>query len=279
MASTAENIIGYLFETPLPNNVSAEQLKQMTEEHPYFGAAHFLFAKRLFLSKQADYHQALQKAAIHFPNELWLHYNLNEDGENIADNKAVEAGEVTTIEAGNNNEAENVIASGPDEILIDEEESQVEDYIEDAALNAKLSSILQEQAAEFEKPVESSTEIPVETIPYHRVDYFDSQGIKLEEVNNDKLGTQLKRFTDWLKQMKRINPNPASLGNDEAGEDQVQGIAAHSNEAEEIVTEAMAEVLLKQGKPEQAIHIYEKLSFNNPSKSAYFAAKIEELKG
>jgi hypothetical protein len=115
-------------------------------------------------------------------------------------------------------------------------------------------------------------------VPYHRVDYFDSQGIRLEE-GNDKLGTQLKRFTDWLKQMKRISPNPVNLGNDEAGENQVQGIAAHSNEAEEIVTEAMAEVLLKQGKPEQAIHIYEKLSFNNPSKSAYFAAKIEELKG
>ncbi len=280
MASTAENIIRDLFETPGLNDVSAEQLKQITEEHPYFGAAHFLFAKKLFLSKQAGYHQALQKAAIHFPNELWLHYNLNEDGENIAaDDIADEAGGVTTTEgAGNNNEAENVIASEPDEIAIEDEENQVEDYTEDDALNVKLSSILQEQAAEFEKPVESSTEIPVETVPYHRVDYFDSQGIKLEE-GNDKLGTQLKRFTDWLKQMKRISPNPVNLGNDEAGENQVQGIAAHSNEAEEIVTEAMAEVLLKQGKPEQAIHIYEKLSFNNPSKSAYFAAKIEELKG
>src|SRR4029077_515553 len=126
-------------------------------------------------------------------------------------------------------EAENAITSEPDEISIDEEENQVEDYTEDAVLNAKLSSILQEQVAEFEKPVESSTEIPVETVPYHRVDYFDSQGIRLEE-GNDKLGTQLKRFTDWLKQMKRINPNPVSLGNDEAGEKQVQGIAAHSNE-------------------------------------------------
>jgi hypothetical protein len=56
-------------------------------------------------------------------------------------------------------------------------------------------------------------------------------------------------------------------------------MAEHSNENEEIATEAMAEVLIKQGKPEQAIQIYEKLSFINPSKSAYFAAKIEELKG
>ena len=78
--------------------------------------------------------------------------------------------------------------------------------------------------------------------------------------------------------MKRVNQNPADLGNDEAGESEVKNIAEHSNEPEEVVTEAMAEVLLKQGKPEQAIEIYQKLSFNNPSKTAYFAAKIEELK-
>ena len=60
-------------------------------------------------------------------------------------------------------------------------------YTEDPVLNAKLSSILQQQAAEFEKPVEYSTEIPVETVPYHRIDYFESQGIKLEEDNTINL--------------------------------------------------------------------------------------------
>jgi hypothetical protein len=121
--------------------------------------------------------------------------------------------------------------------------------------------------------------LPVETTAYHRIDYFDSQGIKLdEEKANDKLGAQLKRFTDWLKQMKKINPNLNALETDAAAESQVQNMAEHSNEPKEIVTEAMAEVLVKQGKPEQAIQIYEKLSFFNPSKSAYFAAKIQELK-
>jgi hypothetical protein len=40
----------------------------------------------------------------------------------------------------------------------------------------------------------------------------------------------------------------------------------------------MAEVLMKQGKREKAIEMFEKLSLMNPSKSAYFAAKIESLK-
>jgi len=40
----------------------------------------------------------------------------------------------------------------------------------------------------------------------------------------------------------------------------------------------MAEVLVKQGKSEKAIEMYQKLSLLNPSKSAYFAAKIERIK-
>src|SRR5438552_11957741 len=253
MASPAENILQNLFETSALENVSSEQIRQIADEYPFFSAAHFLLAKKLFLSNDTGQETVLQKAALHFSNDLWFHFSLHENGEDVV--------------------AENDFA-------INEEGDLVEEYTEpNDAVSEKLSNILQQQAAEFDKPVETSTEIPVENIPYHRVDYFDSQGIKLDEGKaNDKLGAQLKRFTDWLKQMKRINANPGDLGSDEAGESQVKNIAEHSNDPEEIVTETMAEVLLKQGKPEQAIQIYEKLSFNNPSKSAYFEAKIQELK-
>ena len=42
--------------------------------------------------------------------------------------------------------------------------------------------------------------------PYHTVDYFASQGIKLSQEDNtkDKFGKQLKSFTEWLKSMKRL---------------------------------------------------------------------------
>ena len=39
----------------------------------------------------------------------------------------------------------------------------------------------------------------------------------------------------------------------------------------------MAEVLAKQGMPERARAVYEKLSLLNPDKRAYFASKIEQL--
>jgi tetratricopeptide (TPR) repeat protein len=262
MQSYPENILYKITGKTSLQDVTSEQLQQIANQHPYFGAAQFLLAKKFYSENNAFYKNAVQKAAIHFPNLLWLHFNLTETGEKTTETPKVQ---LVTPE---------IISE------TDHEEEMEEAFSEaDNNRNEKLSNLLREQATAFEKPVENIA-LPLEATPYHRIDYFDSQGIKLDDKESaDKLGTQLKRFTDWLKQMKRINPNPVDLGTDQITESQVQNLAEHSNESEEILTEAMAEVLLKQGKPEQAIHIYEKLSFLNPSKSTYFAAKILELKG
>ena len=79
--------------------------------------------------------------------------------------------------------------------------------------------------------------------------------------------------------MKQVNNNPADLGTGSDLEKAVALIAENSNESREIVTETMAEILEKQGQADKAIQLYIKLSFINPEKSAYFAAKIQQLKG
>jgi len=114
---------------------------------------------------------------------------------------------------------------------------------------------------------------------YHTIDYFASQGIKLQQEDfKDKLGKQLKSFTDWLRSMKRIGPMETSTSLDEITNKSIQRIAEHSVEEKEVVTEAMAEVWTKQGHIDKAIRVYEKLSLLNPSKSPYFASRIEQLK-
>jgi len=116
--------------------------------------------------------------------------------------------------------------------------------------------------------------------PYYTIDYFASQGIRLslDEVPTDRFGKQLKSFTDWLKIMKRLPLTTILEQADELDDINIQSIAAHSNEERDIVTETMAEVLARQGKYEKAIDLYHKLSLLNPSKSTYFAARIEQLK-
>ena len=116
--------------------------------------------------------------------------------------------------------------------------------------------------------------------PYHMVDYFASQGIKLilEDNPPDQFGKQLKSFTDWLKVMKKLPPQPSSEKEDEKINEQIRHFAAHSVEERDILTESMAEVLAKQGMYENAIALFQKLSLIYPPKSAYFASRIEQLK-
>ena len=78
--------------------------------------------------------------------------------------------------------------------------------------------------------------------------------------------------------MKRIGPVTAEdIPAVTATDATIQKNAEESVENSDIETEAMAEVWIKQGKTARAIAIYQKLSLLNPSKSHYFAAKIEQL--
>jgi hypothetical protein len=128
------------------------------------------------------------------------------------------------------------------------------------------------------KPTNES--VPLAFDPYYTIDYFASQGIKvpMEVQPGDKLGKQLKSFTEWLKTMKRLPQAPAEAKTDDTEQQHIRQAADGSLEGKEVVTETMADVLIKQDRKDEAIAIYEKLSLLDPSKRAYFAAKIENLK-
>ncbi len=116
--------------------------------------------------------------------------------------------------------------------------------------------------------------------PLHTTDYFASQGIKLSEIvqPTDKMGKQLKSFTEWLKTMKKVHTEEQTQKIlDKPLDAKVQNMAEKSNIEEEVVTESMAEVYLQQGKKQKAKEIYQKLSLLNPAKNAYFAAKLNEI--
>lgn len=146
----------------------------------------------------------------------------------------------------------------------------------------KISSILGNQLKDFHKPVEEDAKFEFAGEPSHLVDYFASQGIKIDlsKQPQDKLTVHLRSFTDWLKQMRKVEAATAQeAAMDVELENAVRSIAQSSVESREIVTETMADVFIKQGKKEKAIQLYIKLSFLDPEKSTYFANKIQQLKG
>ena len=149
-----------------------------------------------------------------------------------------------------------------------------------APIENKLTNVISEQLAQFKEPVaQQDLTFEAEMTPLQK-DYFAAQGIEiaLSKLPQDKFTKQLRSFTAWLKVLKNKDGSPqiAEIGEDQ--EKAIAEIAEKANTTADVITEAMAEVWLKQGNKRKAIDIYSKLSFIFPEKSVYFASRIEHLK-
>ncbi|MBP6432081.1 MAG: hypothetical protein KA319_09960 [Ferruginibacter sp.] len=238
-------------------------LQEVAQEHPYFSAAQFYLLQQTHTDND-EYKNVAAKTALHFNNPLWLNYLLNKEDKaeeiTLQNNVATVAQNQKKVAEEEPNNAENVQVS--DTTMLNSS-TEAKEQKETQPLDIKVPTTLSAEQMLFE--------------PMHMVDYFASQGIKLSEdmLKGDKLGKQLKSFTEWLKVMKKVHPDKLPQNTDVL----VQNLAEKSNKEGEIVTEAMAEVLAMQGKHNKAIEVYEKLSLINPAESAYLAAKILQLKG
>jgi len=255
-----------LFKEEIASNPGGNFLKDIVEAHPYFAPAHFFLLKGT-AKDTAAYAKEAATTALLFNNPLWLNWQLQYGDREVAlvNKKDIE---VPAEEAGGTTAAPLPVA----------ENVQVSDAasVPHTTGNGGTGTTMRTEAGEAGATKEAKPnkdELLFE--PMHLVDYFASQGIKLtEEMQNaDKLGKQLKSFTQWLKTMKKVHEGQLPEATEQA-ERVIKTLAEKSNAGEEVLTESMAEVFAIQGKHQKAIEVYEKLSLLNPSKSAYFAAKI-----
>ena len=301
------HVLQKLFSEGSLDNISVERLQQIVEEYPYFTLGHFLLAKKLGNISAAEFEAQSENAALYFNEPIWLqsllHPSVNaphvirerahEENENGQEHtEQVMPVEEIASEAGHH-EPDEVVEQREElysaEVSVDETFNEEVEIVEQPITDTPAPAIEGEQQnePEAELPIAEATEqeVVAESTPifepYHTVDYFASQGIKIsnELKPTDRLGQQLMSFTAWLKTMKRLPETQIEQQLDEVSQQNIQEFASHSLDEKEVVTESMAEVLLKQYKYAEAVSIYEKLSLLNPSKRAYFAAKIEQLKG
>jgi hypothetical protein len=265
MKEQETQLVQQIFNKHSLEECSVDEVRNVAEQYPYFSTAQFLFLKKL--NKDSDeYNKQLQKCMLYHHNILEFDAFINSEhwksdlqlftlkkyetsNANVADDKKLNYTESKTFDTP-----------------ITNYQAATHIHIPDAAMPVSPSV--------NEKPDELVFE------PYHTVDYFASQGIKLsrEENANDALSRQLKSFTEWLKTMKRLPVAAITKNMDAGSEKKIEDLAADSLAEPIVVTEAMAEVWVMQGNREKAIEVYDKLGLLNPSKSAYFAAQIDKLK-
>ncbi len=193
------------------------------------------------------------------------------------------------FDSSTNETEEAEIKASPEEIVSITEVQQPADENIILANETGVTNDIENEAPlhiPFNISKEPVTEDSITFEPLHTSDYFASVGIKFSEEAKpvDRLGQQMKSFTEWLKTMKKIHADqfaetgsaPQSAA--QTNEQHIQQLAEASNRDGEVLTEAMADVLVQQGRVTKAVEVLEKLSLLNPGKITYFAAKINQLK-
>ena len=145
--------------------------------------------------------------------------------------------------------------------------------------------------------------------PVFTEDYFLHQGITVPEdipatpgnINEeeDKSLMVVMSFSEWLLFFKKKNEKEreeeedkralksmwqkeklaAAMEeeNDEIPETVFEMAVNSITKEEGLISESLAEILIKQGKYDKAVDMYRKLSLRNPQKNTYFAHKIEAI--
>jgi hypothetical protein len=261
MQETLNKLVASILQKNSVADCSLDELRSLTSRYPYFSTARLLLLQKLKLENNSAYQKERESTSLFINNPLWLDWLINGPSEQLTASAIVTEPAVIKeekpFEDYNN-----------DELVVENPRPSISSLTVSAEnLPAGLAGIKPEQTAfAFE--------------PYHTVDYFASQGIKpvLEEKPADRFGQQLKSFTEWLKTLRKMPSNEIAKLSDGSSEEKVVKMAEHSIEDREIITETMAEVWIRQGQPDKAVEVYNKLSLLNPSKSSYFAGLIESLK-
>lgn len=88
---------------------------------------------------------------------------------------------------------------------------------------------------------------------------------------------QMEIIDSFIENEARIGPIRANLNDVVNNEPEDLAKKRNSTVRGEVVSEGMARIMVRQGKIERAIEIYEQLMLKKPEKKAYFAEKIKDL--
>ncbi len=221
------------------------QLQELVEKYPFFQTARLLYVANLFVQHDKRFGEELRKASVLVQDRTPLflltegmHYDM-EHIEKLVKDIETEGDENRTI-------------------------SLIDNFLSHSKNNEE----------------ENETDRNTPTIADLTTDYakylIQKEGGEDNVSDNDapklKGSDLIDSFINETKGKQRIDM-PA-LDDDDSTDFVSPEI---STEEEEILTETMVNIYIKQGRYEQALKILRKICLNNPKKSAYFANQISLL--
>ena len=293
-------------------------LEELARQYPYFQAVHTLIAKAKHDEQASDAEAALHRAAIYAPDRRHLRKLILEEVHRSpseapsTDEAAPSSAEVavTEIQKDAGPMADAVELSGPateqdsepvDAPVVSPEASEpvvTEENEPEATINtveSESETIVVTEENEGEPMADEEQELvpSAEPTTIDEADERDSvydaleKNLKnLQEVRSAQRPEDQKPLASGTTQQEQqelmdkfVSQEHDKLSTPMDLEATIADLAERSTLApEELVTENLAEIFIKQGKVEKGLALYEKLSLKFPEKKAYFADKIEQLK-
>ena len=299
-----------------PNEISdkeVDELKETLHDYPYFQLGRSLLAKAKHDKQTPDAYEVLSHAAIFAPNRRMLRKLFYEDlhidqafaKDEIDEDHTISETEISPITAEETPTPDISSLNVPesyDPPLDEENPAEEQDKIieSDEVYNELEENLrkLRESKHKFSEEEEEeeskkktpevdfqSNSIPTEQNPLQTEEDNDVAALLSEYVdksapatlpiehNQQQQNELIERFInsqDSISLRRNQNSHTETEDKDLSEESTVW--------QEEVITENLADIYVRQGKLEKAIEIYTKLIWKFPQKKTYFAGKIENLK-
>ncbi len=269
-----------------------QNMKQLANNHPYAQFLKILLSKIAQIIKDEDEVKMLHTAAIYSadrtvlkklytkdkyqyvfpPDEVMLHEDtevfpeINEDEHLETDDKPKASTGENPTEQTNKNEnlAHDVI-------------DNLEKFKD---LREKYNHLIHEESDSSETDEKTSTESPV--VEAQKENKSTPETLSDDTDNEQDIARHIyqpdyqKRLIDnFMSNLNTQQERPLPPKKKEQPNEDLSGESTSFDD--DIVTETLAKLCIKQGKIDKAIEIYRKLIWKFPQKKAYFAARIEEL--
>jgi len=263
-----------------PNDLTAadfQQLQDSLAEYPYCQALYTLTAKAASMHQKGNTVPFVRQAAAHALSRNALRKLIDNEFQ-WSDNLLLKLNELASRQVPIPDDYQHesyalyrnkpgVAGSMPMSLL----------SIPKLAFNNPDSFALADSTPPVDDPTLAEEAIHAELALEEQVNAEETVTADRQRLMDEERKRQLEIIENFIRNEPRIAPVRGRLGEPAEQED----LALRSQPAPitgGLVTESFAKILCKQGKYSKAIEIYEKLALKNPDKSAYFAAKISEIK-
>ncbi len=280
------------------------ELREIIEEYPFFQIGRMLWLKNLHKLDSIKYNSELKTGAAYIADRSKLYQLINNPDKLLAGASVIESDKPKS-EVQPSIKAEVNTERVPKTIKPDAPRTTTENYLnaaDDVADDNGSPYRFLTNSTRTQKNEDDNEDILFPSADLLDYEISSSQSYALPKVSEIEVNPDENRsFSDWLHIMHYASPlqkgegtalrkkemdlidnflsaKPETIAISDKKVKELDLEQRNTAPQEEILSETLANIYIKQGHKNKAIAIFEKLHLKYPEKSVYFARRITELK-